>query len=64
MDKPTLDRRDRRRLANATLDVVATAIGVSESTLHRWERGSRRPTSQMEKKWDAALAQIERRAAS
>jgi len=48
-------RRKRRRASDLTLAAVAGLIGISESCLHRWERGSRRPTREQERQWDAAL---------
>ena len=48
-------RRRKRRALDLTLIYVAAKIGVSESTLHRYERGSSRPTPEADAAWALAL---------
>lgn len=48
-------RRVRRHELDLSLEVVANLMGVSPSTLHRYERGARRPSRQTESDWTAAL---------
>lgn len=64
MEKTPLSRRDRRRLANLTLIEVANLIGISESQLHHWEKGTRSFSADQEKTWDKALTRLERMAKS
>jgi transcriptional regulator with XRE-family HTH domain len=48
-------RRNRRRLYDLTLLTVAQRVGVSETTVWRWERGGKKPTQELIRKWDNAL---------
>ncbi|MEU4558480.1 helix-turn-helix domain-containing protein [Actinoplanes sp. NPDC023936] len=43
---PPHERRAIRKRADATLDDVAAALGVTKMTASRWERGLRRPQGQ------------------
>ncbi len=49
------ERRHRRRSFDLTLLTVAQRIGVSETTVWRWERGGKKPTQELIRAWDAAL---------
>lgn len=40
---PPAERRAIRRRANASLEDVASALGVEKMTVSRWERGLRKP---------------------
>jgi transcriptional regulator with XRE-family HTH domain len=48
-------RRAKRRSLDLTLMTVSQRMGVSESTLHRYERGARKPPPNIEADWGRAL---------
>lgn len=59
MKKKRFDRRQRRRLTGATLLDLASKIGVSESHLSLLERGKKKATAEVERKWEVELLRLE-----
>lgn len=49
-----------RQHAGLTMAQVAAVIGVGESTVSRWEGGSRKPRGEHALKWAALLNELER----
>jgi DNA-binding transcriptional regulator YiaG len=61
--RATVSAREIRRAAGMTMAEMAAALGVSESSISRWEGGSREPEPDMLLKWAALLEQLRTRAA-
>jgi transcriptional regulator with XRE-family HTH domain len=53
--------RERRQQAGLSLYDVAAAIGVAAPTVHRWERGHRRPHGQAALRYAALMDALARR---
>jgi transcriptional regulator with XRE-family HTH domain len=51
--------RHIRRRAGLTLAQMADAVGVTESTMSRWENGQRQPRSDALLRWAGILAELE-----
>ena len=52
----TADIRKQRRIdAGIPRAEIASAIGVTERTLYRWENGHRVPTHEHARRWDTVL---------
>lgn len=54
------DAKKIRRRAGLTMAHVAAVVGVSESTVSRWEGGSRKPRGEHALRWAALLNELER----
>lgn len=54
------DAKRIRQRAGLTMAQVAAVIGVGESTVSRWEGGSRKPRGEHALKWAALLNELER----
>ena len=50
-----------RQQAGLTLAEVAKALGVDESSVSRWEGGSRQPRADVAVRWAQLLAELERK---
>lgn len=53
-----------RQDAGLTMGQVAAVVGVGESTVSRWEGGSRKPRGEHALKWAALLNELERASTS
>ena len=49
-----------RQRAGVTLAEMARTVGVTESTMSRWESGQRNPRGEAALRWMEALAELER----
>jgi DNA-binding transcriptional regulator YiaG len=56
------DAKKIRQKAGLTMAQVAAVIGVGESTVSRWEGGSRKPRGEHALKWAALLNELEQSA--
>ncbi len=56
--------RQIRHGCGLTLDVIAGSVGVTESTLSRWETGQRRPTGESAIRWADLLESLQEQVAS
>ncbi|MEU7978320.1 helix-turn-helix transcriptional regulator [Micromonospora sp. NPDC049081] len=54
------DAKRIRQQAGLTMSQVAAVVGVGESTVSRWEGGSRKPRGEHALKWAALLNELER----
>lgn len=58
------DAKKIRQQAGLTMAQVAAVVGVGESTVSRWEGGSRKPRGEHALKWAALLNELEQSTAN